>query len=114
MNHTTAKRQREEFRRFESHIAIEPYKLTQQTREQIEQKLNDIAEYEGAHTDFDIHDPNGEVAAVYLFQKGGKLYARGDRNTRVLRNPANLEQFLQRNKRLHDITLIVKHEGSAQ
>ncbi len=98
-------------RQFDSVIRVKPYKLTRQTRAEIDAKLADLAQYENAHTDFDIHDLNGEVASVYLFQKGGKLYARGANHTQVFRNPLDLYKFLPRSKRIHNITLITKHEA---
>jgi len=92
--------------RFGCKITIKPYRLTRQTRADIERSLKDIADYPGAHTHFDVCDRNGEVAAVYLFLKDGQLHARGDRYTSVLRDPADVWRFLQRSKRVREITFI--------
>lgn len=92
---------------FECDITFQNHGLAfrSSTMENIRRDLADLEKYPGAHAPFDAIDPQGEVAQVYLFQKNGRLFARGAKHTTVLRNPENLYEFLERSRRVKKITL---------
>lgn len=95
---------------FNAEITFQSNPLAWNSLERIKSNLEDIRNYENSHSSFDIIDPQGQVAAIYLFQKNGQLFARGEKYTKVLRNPENVYEFLRRDKKVKKIILVYKEE----
>ncbi len=93
---------------FNCEVTFEENSLSRNILKQLEEKFEDIKNWEDCHSNFDCIDSNGAIADVYLFQKDNKLFVRGQKFSRVLRNPENVYEFLTRNKRIKKITLVYR------
>lgn len=91
---------------FDCDIEFVENRLGNNTIEYVQESLKDIKRWNNSHAPFDVCDMNGCIGETFLFQKDGKLFARGKKYSQLFRDPNDLYFYLKKDKRIKNITLV--------